>query len=690
MATLEELVVQLVAETSGLRAELDKAAKSTATASDKMEKSIKEFTESSTKSLGFWETALANAAGFIGSQAVIGAFNALKDGAKFLADQFVEGAKAAIAEENALTRLANSLALTGQYSKETLSELTAFAGQMERQTGIADDVVASNLAMLSSLTKLNGEGLQKAQTAAIDLSAAMNIDLNTATMLVGKGINGNVEAFKRYGITINEGANSTENLANIMKGLASTQGAGAAAMKTFDGSLIGVKNSYGNLIEVYGAAVVQNDAFINALGVLKGGLDDATDSAASQDQQLKILAGETLVVLLDSLAGVITVIDIFGRAGSIAISTVEMAFAGLGATITGILSVFDSKFEESFNAFTEQAAQASIKAEAAFSGDTLLGDVSVKLLEMGDAAEKGLGAIRSGAESTIAPTVAAGEAVRELTAAEKVRLDQLKGFATALAEQGAALDGQYAYESEALKLHMDNKLITEQEYFDAKNEMTIAQQEVELANLQAAKDAELLTDQQYADAKLALERKQTLDSLKNSADRQKGEEAMNKQRTADLNSTLGTISSLQSSSNKELAMAGKAAAMAQATIDGYAAVQKALSSAPPPFNFALAALVGAATAQNISKIKSVGLNTGGTLRGGGANQDTVSASLTKGETVVDRTDTQRLSKFLDNAENNGSGTARIEIFMNENLIEFVEAKILERQRIGVSLLGSGV
>lgn len=48
--------------------------------------------------------------------------------------------------------------------------------------------------------------------------------------------------------------------------------------------------------------------------------------------------------------------------------------------------------------------------------------------------------------------------------------------------------------------------------------------------------------------------------------------------------------------------AGKALGIAQATIDGFLAVQKALASAPPPFNFIAAGAVGIATLANIRRI----------------------------------------------------------------------------------------
>ncbi len=86
------------------------------------------------------------------------------------------------------------------------------------------------------------------------------------------------------------------------------------------------------------------------------------------------------------------------------------------------------------------------------------------------------------------------------------------------------------------------------------------------------------------------------------------------ERVRNFDDTLSTIATLASNSNDTLAAIGKAAAIAQATIDGIVAVQKALASAPPPFNFALAALVGAATAANVAQI--AGMEKGGRVQAG--------------------------------------------------------------------------
>jgi hypothetical protein len=94
--------------------------------------------------------------------------------------------------------------------------------------------------------------------------------------------------------------------------------------------------------------------------------------------------------------------------------------------------------------------------------------------------------------------------------------------------------------------------------------------------------------------------------------------AYNEQRLAGAQSFFGALSGLANSENKKLAAIGKAAAIAQATIDGVLAVQKALASVPPPYNFAVAAAVGAVAAVNVAKI--AGFEKGGWTGPGARNK----------------------------------------------------------------------
>lgn len=71
------------------------------------------------------------------------------------------------------------------------------------------------------------------------------------------------------------------------------------------------------------------------------------------------------------------------------------------------------------------------------------------------------------------------------------------------------------------------------------------------------------------------------------------------------------LASLQEIKSKELAAIGKAAAITQATIEGYVLVQKTLASAPYPYAIPMAVAAGIAAAANVAKIAGVGFMAGG-------------------------------------------------------------------------------
>lgn len=698
MASLEELVVTLVAETDKLRADLNAAAKATSQATNKMDDAIKSFTENSNKNLGFFETSVASMAGFLGSQAVLGVFGLVKDAIGFVADELVKGGEAAIAQEKNLTRLANSLALTGQYSKKALQDLKDFTDQMERETGIADDVVAGNLAVLSSITKLDAEGLKKAEKTAIDLSAAMSIDLDTATRLVGKGIEGNVESFKRYNITVQEGTSKTENLNNIMKALKGTSGAAEGQMKTFEGALKSAENSFGNFFEAIANSIIQNEAFKKALSQVSKIFNEFTNEAEGNQKGLKELAGATLVNVINGFTILATVMDAATKVGRVIYDVLKADFDLIGSAAIAASQILHGDFKGAFETVKSTVVETADTIKKDFNGDTLFGNIATNLIRVGEAAKTGLGEVQKNADGTIAPTVAATAKVHELTAAEKTRRDNLKEMAKGLAEQTTALGAEYTSQSDLLKADLDLQLSTindnnalkfdaQATYFANRQAQLDEQHAAEDAQLVEAQATRLINAQQYADAKVALERKQNLDSMKLKTDQNNFEKDANKQKLADLQSTFSTIATLSQSSNKTLATIGKAAAITNATIDGYAAVQKALASAPPPFNFALAALVGAATAANVAKIAGVGLATGIDSVPGIGKADNFQATLAPGERVIPTETNKDLTAFLEQANAGGAGgNITIQLSLKDELVEFIEAKILERQRIGVSLI----
>ena len=137
------------------------------------------------------------------------------------------------------------------------------------------------------------------------------------------------------------------------------------------------------------------------------------------------------------------------------------------------------------------------------------------------------------------------------------------------------------------------------------------------------------------------------------------------QRLSNAQSFFGTLSNLSRSENKKLARIGKAAAITQATIDGVLGVQKALASAPPPVNFALAAAVGVVAAANVADIASQtpGYAFGGDFQvggTGGTDSQLVAFRATPDEQVSIRTPAQMREEARQN-QDSSTGTKGLTI-----------------------------
>ncbi|MBD8493827.1 tape measure protein [Pseudomonas syringae] len=111
---------------------------------------------------------------------------------------------------------------------------------------------------------------------------------------------------------------------------------------------------------------------------------------------------------------------------------------------------------------------------------------------------------------------------------------------------------------------------------------------------------------------------------------------------------------LSQSENKRLGAIGKAAAIANATVQGFLAIQNALAVPPYPLGVALAVTAGVATAANIASIAGVGFSAGG-YTGSGA-VDEYAGIVHKGEVVWSQAD---ISRF--------GGVASVEALRNGNV-----------------------
>lgn len=138
----------------------------------------------------------------------------------------------------------------------------------------------------------------------------------------------------------------------------------------------------------------------------------------------------------------------------------------------------------------------------------------------------------------------------------------------------------------------------------------------DLAALDAKRQADLENKAYYDGLEKSLVEKHQGELVKIAEDAAAKEKRIEDQKRAvkmnALSSTFSSLSSLMNSESKKLFEIGKAAAVASAIVDGFAAVQKTMASVPYPFNVPLAAAQAAASAVQVQGIMSTKFGSTGT------------------------------------------------------------------------------
>ena len=212
----------------------------------------------------------------------------------------------------------------------------------------------------------------------------------------------------------------------------------------------------------------------------------------------------------------------------------------------------------------------------------------------------------------------------------------------------AAVEAQITgFQSEQLT----NQVSLQRELQDVKNELALEGM--------SQRERELLEVEQQYDELFRLARKSGTDITALEEQKAKAINEIRRQQVmADLDTASASLENMKQIMGEET-NAGKAAAVAQATINTYQGVSEAIASSPPPLNFVLAATTLAAGLQNINKILTVQepqLAQGGMVGGyGTGTSDSVSARLSKGESVINARSTRMFKPLLSAINEAGGG-----------------------------------
>lgn len=699
---------------------------------DRLEKSFSDFSQTATKETKKASSAMDTFKGVLGAQSLVAGFGLLKNAASGLFNVFItDGIAAAKVQEDAINSLNISLKASGQFTEEASKDFQDYASSLQSVTKFGDEAILQNAALIQSLGQLDQEGLKGATKAALDMSAALGISLTSAATLVGKAAVGEIGSFSRYGLAIKKGSDNAETFANALDQINSKFGGAAEGqVKTFSGASQQLSNTFGDLTETFGFFVTKNSLVVAAIGGLQKGIAKLDTFVKSNEDTIREFIENGVLFAVDSIKPLGSAVVFLNDAFNGLINVWDFARLGLnelvGVFVDGTLSILETaKAAKEFlgldtSGIDETIASVRLLAEVSNEVSEEISDGIDKRIEAQDRFKETVESVTETVSSSIkkeielekAKTLALqeegekqsavrlGNAEKQLTEKEQIdakvlELEKAKSAKTVdlKAQEIVKLNELEAIEKE--RKTEEREVRVELETGEADTRLT------ELANRLGQAEAirtEAETRRLAKEGKVSQAKKLRLQAdakaeKENILSIQKFEDLTQKQRVANLSSTLGSIASLQSSNNKTLFAIGKAAAISTATIDGIAGVQKALGSAPPPFNFILAGLVGVAAATNVAKIAGSSppsFQGGGVVGGAPQDRDNQLANVASGEVILNRR--QQANTLFQLANNNvrsGGGGSNLNITIEAGIggisteqVDFLIDSINDRTEFG--------
>lgn len=178
--------------------------------------------------------------------------------------------------ESALAGFNAALASAGNFSDEASAHFQNYAAHLQSITTVSDDLIIKNAALLASIGKLKGEGLDRATKAAIDFAAGAKIDVETAFRLMSKAADGHVDALKRYGVSVVKTGDDAKDFSRALDKVNQMFGGAAAAqVHTFGGAMSQLGNNFNDVLENLGKMITQSPVVIAILNKVSEGFSRA-------------------------------------------------------------------------------------------------------------------------------------------------------------------------------------------------------------------------------------------------------------------------------------------------------------------------------------------------------------------------------------------------------------------------------
>lgn len=210
-------------------------------------------------------------------------------------------ADAASVQEDAINALNTSLKLAGTFSEEASQEFQDFASALQDVTTVGDETTLQLSALARNFTDSN-EQAKELVSAALDLSAATGISLESAVTNLGKslsGLSGELgESVKGIRDLSQEALQSGGAIRLVSERF---DGAAESLRQTFSGAVKAARDSFGDFLEEIGFAITRNPALIKLINELSKGLKGLSKFVKDNREALARFITEGVEDLLDKL-----------------------------------------------------------------------------------------------------------------------------------------------------------------------------------------------------------------------------------------------------------------------------------------------------------------------------------------------------------------------------------------------------
>jgi hypothetical protein len=602
---------------------------------------------------------LQTAAGVFAGAIAVKAFDAFTGAIGGAIGALNESIQLSAIQEKAVNDLNASLARAGNLLPGVSEELQEFASQLQASSTFGDEVTLSNIALLQSLTNLDKDGLKVATQAAADLAAVQGIDLESAIRLVGRAANGQTDALRRYGVTVEKGTSDSETFANALEQINKQFGGGAASqLNTYAGSLAQLQNTVGDLKETYGDLVTQNPLVVGSFRALGEILTEVNTELKALNPEAQDFVTEGLIALADGaiIAAqatdvLVRVIELFGRGLNVPVQGIR----GLVGAITDLVGITEGALDAATKGINDnfQAINDTIENTGTFENLSIrIEDFKNRALAAAQEVEnaRAAGTQNRQRESQVEDEV--NGQILESRRKLQEELDKLV-IENAIKEQEGVI-ARLGAEDERRNAEIERLF----EFEQAKTELLLAQ-EIERASLLADEEekrlANLVALQKKELADNDIKNKQIIQQEKQRVDAQR---AFSAQLAGIAGATANAVAAFSKKGSKEAFVAQKAAAVAQAIVATNLAAAQALAVPPAP-NVGLAALargqgaisIAAIIGQTIQGFKDGGFIGG--MTGATSGGDNTLIQAREGELVLNSDQQRRLLGLLDGG---GSGS----------------------------------